>query len=169
MTAITCWHVTANRSKIQHTRHHSILKCPTQSHIHQENTKGCAVDSTSKPCVSDIIPFKGFLWNYFHWGSWRKELEVAIYYWGALLKALQATNRCWEKVKYPLPGMSLLIGYPIQSDQPWNHMHTTKMNPSGLLYVYMCVCIHMYTRNNNSQRKRDCQLELEGNRLSEGS
>lgn len=38
-------------------------------------------------------------------------------------KKLQTTNNCLERKSSPLPGMSLLIGYPIRSSQLWNHIY----------------------------------------------
>ena len=45
----------------------------------------------------------------------------------------------WEN--YPFPGVSPLIGYPIQNGQPRNHIQTNNKSTLSGLYLYNCVYI----------------------------
>lgn len=61
---------------------------------------------------------------------------------GLLDKELQSINDCWEN--WPLPEIHSLIGYSMQSGQPWKHIHTNNRNRLSRLYLYTFVHIHTY-------------------------
>lgn len=50
-------------------------------------------------------------------------------------KELQSTNDYWET--WPLPEINTLIGYLIQSGQPWNYIQT-KMDSAGCIHKSVC-------------------------------
>lgn len=61
---------------------------------------------------------------------------------GLLDKELQSINDCWEN--WPLPEIYSLIGYSIQSGQPWKHNTQTKETDlASCVYIHLCTYIRI--------------------------
>ena len=50
----------------------------------------------------------------------------------------------WLVIQWPLPEISPLIGYPMQSGQFWNYLHASNKSGLRMLYLYVCVSLHIY-------------------------
>jgi hypothetical protein len=66
---------------------------------------------------------------------WKGEISQAL----PIDKDLKTINDCWEREKWPLPGIWLLIGYPIESYQSWNTYIQVSLN--GSIYMFMVIYV----------------------------
>jgi hypothetical protein len=81
----------------------------------------------------------------------------------------------WLVIQWPLPEISPLIGYPMQSGQFWNYLHASNKSGLRMLYLYVCVSLHIYlyitckyihiTVCNNNEVKEAVYLEEARRRL----